>query len=241
MTFLHTLPFLTTVVTLAFTVAVLLRYKRRGGLHLLLWGFGLALYAAGTFSEAWLAVAWSPFILRLWYLSGAMLTAAWLGQGTIHLLVRRPGVALSLTGVLAAVSFVAAFGVFAAPISSVPYDLVAPASAQYREILLRPGWITGLTVALNVYGSVGLIGGALWSAWLFWRKRVLPHRVMGNVLIAAGALMPASAGSMIKAGVGDWLYVSELLGALLMFAGFMLATSAQTRAARAAAAGAAGD
>jgi hypothetical protein len=237
----HLLPFITTLVSLLFAAAVLLRYYRRGGLHLLLWGLGLALYALGTFSEAFLAVAWSPFILRLWYLSGAMLTAAWLGQGTIHLLVRRSGVASGLSAGLALVSLAAAVGVFSAPLTGAPYSLAAPVSAQYKEILVRPGWIVPLTVVLNIYGSLGLIGGALWSAWLFWRKRVLPHRVLGNVLIAAGALMPASAGTFIKAGLGDWLYLSELIGAALMFAGFWLATSAQPQINRTAVPSPAGD
>lgn len=221
------LPLVTTVLSLVFVVAVLARYFRRGGTHLLLWGIGLLLYAAGTFCEAFLGFAWRPFVLRLWYLCGAMLTAAWLGQGTIHLLVRRRGVALSLTALLTLVSLVAAASVFAAPLSGVAYDLAVPASAQYKEILFRPGLVIALTVILNIYGSLGLIGGAIWSAWLFWRKRVLAHRVLGNVLIAAGALMPASAGSLIKAGLGDWLYVSELLGAAIMFVGFLVATASQ--------------
>jgi hypothetical protein len=57
------------------------------------WGIGLVLYGLGTFSEAFLELAWSPVMVRLWHLAGTMLTAAWLGQGTLYLLVHRPGVA----------------------------------------------------------------------------------------------------------------------------------------------------
>ena len=241
MTFNTFLPFVTTLISLAFAAAVFLRYRRRGGPHLIVWGIGLLLYAAGTFSEAFLAVAWSPFVLRVWYLSGAMLTAAWLGQGTVYLLVRRRGWATSLTALLTVVSLVAAGGVFSSPVSGVAFDLSAPASSQYKEILLRPGWIVAATVILNVYGSLMLIGGALWSAFLFWRKRVMFERMLGNVLIAGGALMPASAGSLIKAGLGDWLYLSELLGAAIMFAGFLVATAPQPQIHRASAPAAAGD
>jgi sulfite exporter TauE/SafE len=84
-----------------------------------------------------------------------------------------------------------------------------------------------LTIVLNLYGTLLLVGGALYSAFLFWRKRVLAYRVIGNVLIAAGALLPASAGTFVKLGLADWLYVSELLGAILMFTGFLQATSQQ--------------
>ena len=228
MDIVHVLPFLSTGIMLVFTVAVLGRYvQRRGRPHLLLWGFGLALYTVGTFTEAYLAVSWSPLMLRLWYLCGAMLTAAWLGQGTIYLLIRKPGVAHALTGLLLIVSVAAIGGVFAAPLDASAFRLGIPISSQYRDILTRSGLIILLTILLNVYGTVGLIGGALWSAYLFWRKRVLPNRVLGNVFIALGAFFPASAGTLIKLGFADWLYLSELLGATLMFAGFWIATQPQ--------------
>jgi hypothetical protein len=47
------------------------------------------------------------------------------------------------------------------------------------------------------------------------------------VLIAAGALLPASAGTFVKLGLADWLYLSELLGATIMFIGFLQATAHQ--------------
>lgn len=224
MDLVHFLPFLSTGVTLLFTLAVFSRYFRRRGPHLLLWGIGLALYALGTFTEAYLAVRWSPLMLRLWYLCGAMLTAAWLGQGTVYLLIRKRGVARALMALLLIASVAAIIGVFAAPMDASAFRLGAPISSEYKEILTRSGLLVLLTILLNIYGSVGLIGGAAWSAYLFWRKQVLPHRVIGNVFIAVGALFPASAGTFIQLGLADWLYLSELLGAALMFAGFWFAT-----------------
>jgi hypothetical protein len=164
--------------------------------------------------------------LKIWYLSGAMLTAAWLGQGTIFLLVRKRGVAQTFAIILALVSLVAFILVMAAPITSAAADFVTnqPVSAQYQQILERSGLITLLTILLNIYGTIALVGGAIYSAYLFWRKKVLINRVMGNILIAGGALLPAMAGSFIKAGLVDWLYISEFLGVLLMYAGFLQAT-----------------
>lgn len=225
---IHLLPFLSTGITLLFTGAVFSRYfKRHRRSHLLLWGIGLALYAVGTFAEAYLAVSWSSLMLRLWYLSGAMLTAAWLGQGTVYLLIRKPGVAHALTALLVVVSVVAIGGIFTAPLDASAFRLDIPISSQYKTIMTRSGLIVLLTVLLNIYGTIGLIGGALWSAYLFWRKQVLPNRVLGNVFIAVGAFFPASAGTLIKLGFADWLYLSELLGATLMFLGFWFATQPQ--------------
>jgi len=208
-------------------VAVFSRYFRRGGTHLLFWGIGLALYGLGTLSEAFLGLAWSPFVLRVWYICGAMLTAAWLGQGTLYLLVRKPGVANGFATGLTIVSMVAIAAVFLAPMTKIAYNISLPASVQYKDILVRNSLMIVLTIVLNLYGTVLLVGGALYSAFLFWRKRVLAHRVVANVLIAAGALLPASAGTFVKLGLADWLYVSELLGAILMFSGFLQATSQQ--------------
>jgi hypothetical protein len=215
-------------VTFIFAVAVFGRYRRRGGTHLLLWGIGLVLYGLGTLTEVVLIFRFSPLALKVWYLSGAMLTAAWLGQGTVHLLVRRRGVAGALTAILAVVSLAAVGLILAAPIdaaAAATYQVNQPVSAQYKEILVRNGWIIFLTILLNIYGTLGLIGGALYSAFLFWRKRVLADRLIGNVLIAAGALMPAMAGSLVKAGLVDWLYLSEFVGVVLMYAGFLKATA----------------
>lgn len=224
---MHYIPFLSTLVSFAFAVAVLNRYRVRKGTHLLLWGIGLILYGLGTLSEVILGFTFNALVLKIWYLSGAMLTAAWLGQGTIFLLVRRSGVATGLAVFLVVLSLASLVLILAAPVSgaAAAYDVSQPISGQYKEILSRNGAIIALTIFLNLYGTVGLVGGALYSAYLFWRKRVLAYRMWGNFLIAAGALMPAMAGSFIKAGLVDWLYLSELIGVVLMYIGFLWATA----------------
>jgi hypothetical protein len=224
---MHYLPILSTVVTFIFAAAVLSRWQYKHPRHLLFWGLGLVWYGLGTLSEVVLAFTFNAFFLKLWYLAGAMLTAAWLGQGTIYLLVRRRGVANTLAVILLLASLAALVLVMLAPITpaAAGYNPAAPVSEQYKDILVRSGAITVLTILLNIYGTLALVGGAIYSAFLFWRKKVLINRVLGNLLIAGGALMPAMAGSFIKAGLADWLYISELLGVILMYCGFLLATS----------------
>ncbi len=236
---MHYIPFLSTLVTFAFAASVFMRYLKRRGPHLLLWTVGLVFYGIGTLAEVLLGFTFSGLVLKLWYLSGAMLTAAWLGQGTVHLLVRKRGLALALTGVLTAVSLLAAVLILSAPLTSAAssYNVAQPISSQYKDILTRGGLTILLTILLNIYGTLTMVGGAIYSAVIFWRKRVLFNRMIGNVLIAVGALAPAMAGSFVKLGLPDLLYLSELIGVVLMYVGFIKATTAPARETAPAAAG----
>jgi hypothetical protein len=224
------LPYLSTATALAFTIAVFIRYRRKGGLHLLMWSIGMFIYFLSTLSEVVLGLHFSEFAIKVWYITGAMLVAAWLGQGTVHLLFRKGKVAITLTYILVVVSLVAILLVAFAPLTGAQtgYDVTRPASEQYKEMMTRSGLIILLTVLLNLYGTVTLVGGALYSAFLFWRKQILAKRMFGNILIAAGALSPALGGTFVKAGLVDFLYISEFVGAALMFIGFLLATAGKT-------------
>jgi hypothetical protein len=222
------IPYFSTIITFAFVIAVYTRYRQRGGIHLLFWAVGLFLYGLGTLSEVILSLTFNIFVLKVWYLTGAMLTAAWLGQGTVHLLIRKGNTARVSTWVLSVVSVVALFLVLSAPALSGNYEVTHPASEQYKDFLTRGGFTILLTILLNIYGTLTLVGGAIYSAFLFWRKKILANRMLGNILIAAGALSPAVGGSLLKAGLTDMLYLSEFLGAILMYIGFVMATSGKS-------------
>ncbi len=225
---MHYLPILTTIITFVFAAAVFSRYRQRHGAHLLLWGIGLVLYGLGALTEVILLFTFNALALKLWYLCGAMLTAAWLGQGTVNLLVRRRGVASAMNIVLAIFSLLAVVLVMLAPLTpaAASFNPGTPLSSQYKDILTRSGIIIFLTILLNTYGTFTLVGGAIYSAYIFWRKHVLFNRMIGNILIAAGAILPAIGGSFIQMGLPDFLYLTEFLGAILMYVGFLQATVA---------------
>ena len=223
------LPFTSTTISVIFAIAVLLRYRRRRGLYLLFWGLGLVLYSMGTFAEFYSTFAWNTLVFRLWYIGGALLTAAWLGQGTIYLLVRRGRWAHYLMIGLVIASILAVAAMFATPLDESAFDPTEALSAQYKQIMPADALVRRLTPLFNVYGTLWLVGGAAYSAWIFWRKRALLHRVVGNVLIAAGAMAPAIGGSLSRLGTSEFLYISELLGAVLMFLGFLRATTPMTQ------------
>ena len=218
-------PFASSILSFAFAILVLRRYLVRRGPHLLLWGIGMIFYGIGGFCEAYYgALGWSALIFRLWYLCGAVLVAAWLGQGTVYLLARRRW-ANVLMVLLGLASLYALARVFSAQLD--PSQMTSglhTGSELSGHAIVTPG-VRTLTPFFNLYGTVTLVGGAAWSAWIFWRKRVLLHRTIGNILIAVGATLPAFGGAFSRFGVSGTLYLSELLGAVLIFIGFLRATT----------------
>jgi hypothetical protein len=219
------LPFSSSVLSFIFAVFVFKRYVERKGAHLLLWGIGLLFYGIGGFCEAYYgAFGWNPLIFRLWYLFGAILVAAWLGQGTVYLLANRKW-ANGMMVILALGSLYGLVRVFGAELDpGLMTTSVHTGSELSGHAIVTPG-VRTLTPFFNLYGTVTLVGGAAWSAWIFWRKRVLLHRTIGNVLIAAGALLPAFGGTFSRLGFAGALYLGEFLGAVLMFLGFLRATT----------------
>jgi hypothetical protein len=219
------LPFTSATICFVFAVLLFRRYLVRRGPHLLLWGIGIVFYGLGGFCEGYYgAFGWNPFIFRLWYLVGAVLVAAWLGQGTVYLLAKRKW-ANALMVLLALGSLYAAIRVFTAELDpSLMTTSVHTGSELSGHAIVTPG-VRTLTPIFNLYGTITLVGGALYSAWIFWRKRILLHRTIGNILIAAGALLPAFGGTFSRMGFSGALYVSELLGAILLFIGFLRATT----------------
>ncbi len=221
------LPFFSTAIMLLFCVAVLRRFFARRGLHFLFWGIGLSMFSIASFAETCLALGWSRWAFFTWYFFGAALNAAWIGQGTLYLLFSckrvLPWTALLLLGSLTALALM----LQVMPVlDETAFSAQLPISEQYSRIM--PPTREGATIRLatpffNIYGVIALVGGALWSSYLFWRKRVMPNRVIGNLLIAAGALVISFASVLTRMGFGAWLYLGELLAAALLFAGFLLA------------------
>jgi len=226
MTIINTfLPFLSSIISFIFAVLVFKRYLARKGTYLILWGIGMVFYGIGGFCEAYYgAFGWNPQIFRLWYLFGAVLVAAWLGQGTVYLLANRK-LANVLMVLLALGSLYGLARVFTTSLDpSLMTVSMHTGSELSGHAITTPG-VRILTPFFNLYGTVTLVGGAAWSAWVFWRKRTLLHRTIGNILIAVGAMLPAFGGTFSRFGLPGALYLGELLGTVLMFIGFIRATT----------------
>lgn len=218
------IPLLSSIISFIFAFFVFKRYFERKRAHLLLWGIGTIFYGIGGFCEFYYgAFGWNDIIFRMWYLFGAILVAAWLGQGTVYLLASRKW-ANVLMVVLGVASLYAVFKIFGAELDPSLMIGEGHTGAELSGHAIITDGVRVLTPFFNIYGTATLVGGAAYSAWIFWRKRVLLHRSIGNILIATGALLPAFGGLFSRLQFPGALYLGEFFGVILLFIGFMRAT-----------------
>jgi hypothetical protein len=218
-------PLLSGFISFVFAFFVLKRYMQRKGTYLLLWGIGGIFYGIGGLCEAYNgAIGWNPLVFRLWYLFGAILVAAWLGQGTVFLLAKRKW-ANTLLVILILASLYGVYKVFTAQLDPALMIASAQTGSELSGRAITSSGVRVLTPFFNIYGTFTLVGGAAYSAFIFWRKRVLLHRTIGNILIAVGAILPAFGGLFSRLQFPGALYIGELVGILLLFAGFLRATT----------------
>lgn len=210
------LPILTTLIALAFSGIVWQRYRQKGkGAHLLWWAAGILLYGVGTFTEGFTTLyGWREGVFRAWYIAGALLGGAPLAQGTVYLLLRRE-TANRLTLLLVPLVVIAAACVLAAPVN---HALVE--AHRLSGKVLDWQWVRLFSPVINTYAFIFLVGGAALSAYRFRKSRQTYHRFIGNIWIAVGALLPGIGGAFTRFGHTEVLYVTELIGIILIFIGY---------------------
>jgi hypothetical protein len=198
------------------------------------------MYFVGTACQVILAMVWSPLAFALWYWTGALMVAPWLGQGTAYLLIRRGNIARNIQMALILVGFMTLpWTVFLTPFNESAWYMGADMTQIYRDyenpqtgetvsgIMAGSsrGTVRFFSPIMNVWGTILLVGGAIYSAYLFRRKEIMRNRVVGNWLIALGGLLPAVGGALIRLGDPSFKYFGEMGGAIFIFMGFWIATS----------------
>lgn len=215
-------PFLTGVLVTVFSVLVLLQYIERRKLHQLYWFIGLAFYAIAAFFEAYseYTMSWNPLIYRIYVVLAASLVG-FLGLGTLHLIARKriySDIYLVVNIILLIIFFYGAL------------------TCELDYSALKPGITVGgnalgpslsfprvMSLFFNIPGTIFLLGGAILSIFRFLRKKEFLYRVYANVLIAVGTIVIAWAGAKARLGSTVGLYPAEMIGATLLFAGFITA------------------
>jgi hypothetical protein len=209
------LAFITAAVSLVFTIAVRLSYQRSRRPALLAWTVGLALFTlaalAGALAQSGGA---TENEYRIFYLFGGILNVAWLALGTVLLVAPRFARA-SLIAVIA-LTAVSVYAVFTTPVN---LQIALDTGKGFPD-----GSLPRILAAIGSgVGSLVLIGGALWSAWVFLRKRHNGRRALSNIVIAAGVIIIAAGGTVTFTGANGILEYTNLVGLCVMFAGFLIA------------------
>ena len=205
------------MVAVLFLVALLVRCRRRHWPpHLSWWAIGVFCYGSGTALESVITLAGNtPALNRWWYLAGAILGAWPLATGSVYLVLsKRTADRLTLLSAVPVVVVGAA--VLLTPIDSTALSFHRPTGA-----VIGWQWIRFSTPLINLYAAFFLVGGAARSCVRFWGVAGQLPRVLGTGLIAVGAILPGMGGAMAKTGFVEALYVAELLGLLLIWAGYL--------------------
>jgi hypothetical protein len=213
--FVHFIPIITSIFSIWFGTLLFRRYRELGGMHLLWWAIGVFAFAAGTITESLTTlIGWQEPLFRAWYISGALFGGFPLAQGTVYLLLDRKK-ANRLTAIVLSVAVVAATCVLLTPI-----DISLVETHRLSGRVMEWTWVRAFSPFINLYAVIFLVGGAVYSALKYRKSPGMSHRVIGNWLIAIGALLPGIGGSFTRFGHVEVLYVTELVGIVLIYFGY---------------------
>lgn len=196
------LAFAAALVALRLSGDLARRFRERRASELAAWSAALAAYAMSAGALAWgTAAGWTEPAFRVYYLGGALLTAALLGAGSLLLVGRRwaTPIALVYTGLAIGVAV-------AVPVA----DVSGAGVPETQDVLeLWPARI--LAIVGNSLGTLAVVVVAL---------ATIRRRPLGNALILAGVAVAALGSALAGYGVGA-MAPALLLAALLLYAGFV--------------------
>jgi hypothetical protein len=205
------LPLAATLVALLFSGLLLAGFVRKPAGQKAFWSAGFALFAAAALAEAAAQRSgWSPALFRTYYLAGGVLAVGCLGAGSAWLLLP-PRARDVLAGALIAAAFAASVTVLLSPVDEQLLGATPSGRPPANSALGGHAFLWAIT--LNSVGTIFLVGGSFYAI-------VRGRRVRANAWIACGALIVALATGISRADNYTFVYVGELLGIAIMFAGF---------------------
>jgi hypothetical protein len=196
------LAFAAALVALRLSAELVRRHRERRSPELVAWAAALAAYAASAGALAWgTAAGWTDAALRVYYLGGALLTAALLGTGSLLLVGRRWAVPVALvyTGLAIGVAVAVPLG-----------DVSGTAVPEAQDVLeLWPA--RALAIVGNSLGTLAVVVVA---------AATMRRRPVGNALILAGVAVAALGSALAGYGVGA-MAPALLVAVVLLYAGFV--------------------
>ena len=197
------------------------------------WAIALSMAFVATLSYVFM-IAVQPtsaiglICFRLYYILGAALMPSWLGLGSIALITKGRITHICLI-VLSVLSVVAAVLIASAPIDRQQLSQIAgtPGTGILQPAL--GAWLITIIV-LNSLGVVAVVGVAIYSGWKLLVRQGTSSLLWANVLILAGDIINALAGTTARLGVKNIFWLVMTLGWTVFFIGVVLASHPKSHA-----------
>ena len=168
------IPTITALLATVFALALFDQWRERRYSFQLVWALGMTWFAIAAWAEAIAGfIGWSDPLYRVWYLTGAVWTAGWLGLGTAFLLGKtRFGYAFALCLFLA--------GLFTF-LTQRRYDY--PGSGSAPILYFIAAGVLGFAVAVETYfqnerwpriAAIAVVGATILSAVLMLATTLYP-------------------------------------------------------------------
>ncbi|MCL6599970.1 MAG: hypothetical protein K6T81_14735 [Alicyclobacillus macrosporangiidus] len=218
-----TLAFTTGWVCIVFLWSVFRRYLQHRRLSHLFWSVSLAASAVASFSYCgalWGSGEAAEVWFRLYYILGALWMPAWMGLGSLALVLRPRWV----WAMASAVTVAGAAGSVLLSDAPIRPKALAALAGQAGTGILAPGAWLGVLIPLNTFGAAAVIGIAVWSAWKTYRREAPVRFLYGNLWLAFGVLVISMAGTSARMGWGDLFWGVMFLGWGITYWGYRLLT-----------------
>ena len=194
--------FAAALVALRLAAALAVRWRTRRAPELAAWSASLLAYSIASAALAWGAAAgWDGRSFRVYYLFGALLTAALLGLGSLLLTGRRWALAPTLVYIGLAVGVA-----IASPLhGEIQGTSIPEAQAHLAFVPARLVAVLG-----NTLGTIAVVAVAI---------ATIRRRLLGNGLILAGVATAAAGTALSGLGTAK-TSVFAAIAAILLYGGF---------------------
>lgn len=216
-------PLIVAVVSLVFGGIVFSQWLTRRRQHQFIWSIALAMAAVASLAFVAFLAGGNELMFRLYYVFGALMMAAYLGMGSLYLVLSRRAADLVLSA-LVVVSALGAALILVAPIDATLLHQAQHTGGPGTNVLKNGAWLFPV-ILLNVFGAVAVIGVALYSAYKVMRRQAPARFAAANVTIAVGTIIISEAGTSARLGAPTTFWIVMAVGWVVIFAGFLMTTN----------------
>lgn len=220
-------PTANVIVTGLFAGVVLRQYLRRHRTYQLYWTIALCMAFIATLAYVAMILVQPASDLgvlcfKIYYILGAALMPAWLGLGSIALVAN----ARMTRSCLVVLSVLSALAALLIAFAGVDREQLSQIAGTPGTGILQPSvgaWLITIII-LNTLGVVAVVGVAIYSAWKVKRRQGSGTLLAANLLILAGDLINAFAGTTARLGVKNIFWLIMVVGWTVFFIGVLLAS-----------------